>query len=322
MDMKRVSCRNEIGCGLDLLTRSAIVITTLLLMRTAAGADDAETDVSAKANAALVARLNSLQNLVVEYKMHENLTPLPNFLAEIAAVNQQQGRKGSVRPHTGPQDSVCTFRYLEGRYWLESRLTEESIKTTLVSSFQKVIHCYNLKGFERYTLQIHPFNGMGMVSRSARPQDLQLHPVQLVDIGLGVREWEANDWITPEALQDMIVHITDDGMAELQRLDPTTHGVHVWDFDPKNSYALVRYTVFYRGFPGVELVNSDFRNVDGTALPFHIEIRQFANDDGNKAQVKETVMEVTKYQLKSPDNSADTYHINTTVIEKARTEKP
>jgi hypothetical protein len=33
-------------------------------------------------------------------------------------------------------------------------------------------------------------------------------------------------------------------------------------------------------------------------------------------------MDVTQYQLKSPDNSADTYHINTTVIEKSKTAQP
>ena len=64
-----------------------------------------------------------------------------------------------------------------------------------------------------------------------------------------------------------------------------------------------------------------FEDIDGTVLPFHIDIRQFADDGGNKAQVKETLMDVTQYQLKSPDNSADTYHINTTVIEKSKTEK-
>jgi hypothetical protein len=72
----------------------------------------------------------------------------------------------------------------------------------------------------------------------------------------------------------------------------------------------------------VELVNSDFRKVDGMVLPFHIDIRQFADDGGNKAQVKETVMDVTQYQLKSPDNSADTFHINTTVIEKSTSKSP
>ena len=137
MSRMHLSCGHGACRTLNRLARCGTIISMLLTLRMAAAADDAETDASAKANVALVARLNSLQNLVVDYKLHENHTPPVHAIAEIAKLNQQQGRKGIVRPHTGPQDSVCTFRYLEGRYWLESRLTEESMKTTLDFQFSE-----------------------------------------------------------------------------------------------------------------------------------------------------------------------------------------
>jgi hypothetical protein len=294
-----------------LLTREAIVLAAVTtLLATAAAAEDANLEASAKANAAIVARLNGLQNLVVQYKLHENDTPPLSAIPAMAAMNAAGVGNGMVmRLHSGPQDSVCTFRYLDGRYWFETRLTEESMKSTLISSFQKEIKCYNLEGFERYTLAIQPFKEMGMGTRCARPQDVQAYPDQLIDIGLGVREWDANDWMKPEALKDMIVHFTDDGSAELQRLDPEKHRAHVWDFSPRDGYALTHYSMYYGETLGVELVASDFRKVNGMALPFHIDIQQYAEEGGHRLQVRQNVMDVTEYRLKPADNTPDSYQI-------------
>ena len=292
----------------------------MILLATAAVADNPDQEASAKANAAIVARLNGLQNLVVQYKLHENDTPPVSAIPSLAAMNAARGGNGMVmRIHSGPQDSVCTFRYLEGRYWFESRLTEESMKSTQISSFQKEIKCYNLEGFERYTLAIQPFKEMGMGTRCARPQDVQTYPDQLIDIGLGVREWDASDWMKPEALKDMLVHFTDDGSAELQRLDPEKHRVHVWDFSPRDGYALTHYSMYYGETLGVELVGSDFRKVDGFMLPFHVDIRRLAEEDGHRIEVAQIVMDVTEYHLKPPENTAESFHItwpvNTAIVD-------
>jgi len=269
-----------------------------------------------KTRESLANRLHSLQNLVIEYKMHEAFSPPPSLVAAVAAANNAAGRMTTAIDLLS-EDHLCKFRYLDGRLWLEQHLTEESVKSLPGYEFKDEIHSFFDGGYEQYVLPIQGFKGMGTGIRSRQPKKLLTDPI---DLGLGVRIDGDQKWVTSEELKNLPIEITSDGQVSIHKQADTSGRTHTWNFDPQNDYALKQYLVVRNGIAETTVFCRGFHNVGGLTLPNQIDIRRYALIDGQIMQVMQTSFEVTNYQLNSPDNTPESFYmtwpINTGVVDE------
>ena len=130
-----------------------------------------------------------------------------------------------------------------------------------------------------------------------------------MDLGLGVRMLDGWDWLTPEDLKDAAVEIVSAREVNLRMKDAFYGREHLWRFDPQNGFALTTYVIIRDGIETMVLCK-DFRSVDGVRLPYQIDIRRFTPEDG---PVMQASYSVTKYELNSPENTAESFHITSPV---------
>jgi len=270
--------------------------------------------------ASLEARLRSLQNIVVEYKMRDEYWPSAEAVAQVEAMNKAGG-KYHTEISQGVSNHVGKFRYLDGRLWLESHLPEESLAISRPSEFKDEIDSFYEGGFERYTLPIEPFKGLGMGGRYKEPRMLLQDEI---DLGFGVRMLDGQKWLTLDDLKDMTIEIVSATEINARKKDEFYRRQHVWRFDPQNGYAMTSYSVIRDGFEAMILCK-DFHAVEGVALPNQIDIRRFANREGKRQPVVEHSYSVSAYQLNSPDNTLQSFHItfpvNTAVLDEKTGDK-
>jgi hypothetical protein len=283
--------------------RCLAVLAWLALSAQVSAGDGALPPDETACRAAIAARLRSLQNLVVEYKLHEDNWPPPRLIAQIEAMNAADGTR-RMELHKGPSDHLGSFRYLDGRWRVESHLTDESAKAAPDSETKDEIVSYYDGAYEQRRLSVAGFK-VATSGKSKTPPRLMLDPL---DLGLGVRMLDGLNWLTPDDLKNAAVEVVSTSEVNVRMKDAFYGREHLWRFDPQNGFALTTYAIIRDGIETVVLCK-DFRVVDRVTLPYKIDVRRFAPEDGQTMPVMQASYSVTKYELNSPENTPDSFHI-------------
>ena len=257
----------------------------------------------------LAARLESLQNLTVKYSYtHKN--SLPSGLRERMLQKSEKtaviGRGGFLA--TGINTSQKEFSFLEGRArydsWLKERRLDREPPVPLRDNEFEVVSCpgdrverlWRLEGSKVHSGSIsHP-------KTSITYNDIEL--------GLGMKSWRQDNWLTPADLRVMAVSLPDDDLAILRRVDDKGR-TDEWTFDRRLGYALTSYRRLFppENLPNFEVTAEKFKNVNGLMLPFLVVSRMHYRENGQSQVTDEVRIEVHEYRLNDANNVPERYHI-------------
>lgn len=254
------------------------------------------------AREAIVARLQILQRIEVEYDVAHKFGP-KDVLAGPASRPAPQPTPLRTVLKTGTERSSRRFAFLNGRARWEVSTSEETRAQDMERRTVPVLA--SIRTYGDGILQ-------GMDVRADKPLG-GIDPCRLPPLGcfislvLGVHDRYANGWMTADALNAMELTRDEDGRIILHRLDGK--GRLEWVFDSANGHAMIAHRR-YAHLPPHGLVEeataSDFRPVDGFSLPFTLMHRDIYTNGEESNRWEATV---TKYVLNGPDNTPEHYHV-------------
>lgn len=266
----------------------------------------------------LKARLESIQNLSVEYVLTEEFSP-PEEIRQNPVIDLGDGFKvvAKVKPKTGR----ALFRFLYGKARYEWELDEAMLAEAGDSDSKRYVHVDSGSRVDRLTIDVSGSQNGMIDDASPLPGNM------IVDVALGLRAHDAEDWLEPDSLDRMERASQDDGLLRLEAPDaniPTRK--HLWFFDPDLGYALVRYQVVSPDRLTIDLQNSKFETVENVKLPRTIAWKRYRYDEqGKRIESMRKEATVHRYVLGDPDNTPESYvmiwPVNTSVLD-ARTDTP
>jgi hypothetical protein len=279
-----------------------IVAHTLMLLCVCASGNDV-----GEVRSVLATRLQAIQNLTAGFTVDESYFPPPGYKEKIESANVP-GKPQSYITNS-PRRMKCTYRYLNGRYWYEFELDDASAAKLPPIEARRRIDCFLIDGFERYRRQLNKQVPKGLITDKQDPVQ------QIIDLGLGVRAFGDQKWLTPDDFEGMMVIAVPGGAIELVWQDPSGAGArrHSWRVAPSHGYALTKYLVTFVGSSEkiFELTCSELRNEAGVLLPYRMEADWFGPIDksGRQAVTKRSILDIARYELNSPANTVDSFHI-------------
>jgi hypothetical protein len=266
------------------LLASALVLGSIL-RGSVAVADNA-----ADHRAKILGRLKELENISVRYRRGDRFYPRPDSLK----VRELPGG-GKIVPKTDPDDWVCEFQHFRGRAMYE----RQQLVAVRAGEEKQVIWAVS---DDRRESLVETDHISGVVQR-----ERQLPPLEYIDIALGLRAFGSDTWLTEERLKSAEIEVHD-GLVSLSWLDGVRFS-HVYDFDPKQGYALVGYTRSGRGHMLSRIENSDFRRVDGVFLPFNSHYTEYRSEGGQPTPSREVIMDMQDYSVGDERNTKDDFRI-------------
>jgi beta-lactamase regulating signal transducer with metallopeptidase domain len=243
---------------------------------TAPSAATQTTQKESEARAAIIARVEALQNLSVDFD----------------EVEQYQPRYGL--PARDPRQSHQTFSFLHGNAKWDFALDPQSIE--LSDRFVSHSITYRNGHVELLDRMRDPSKSYSYVGDTLTNMEM---PVLEAGLGLSEGIEHITDWMTPEKISGMTLTFDQANRPTLTQVWP--HGKSSWTFAPDHGYALVKCSgVSHFG----EIVADDFRMVNGIAMPFSFTQKIILGDG---TEDRRWTVTVKSYTINDPQNTPDRY---------------
>src|SRR5665213_360246 len=250
-------------------------------------------------------RYDQLQNVAARFRFTRTYATKSIF-------TPAQIKQYNLHPLSGAYSYHGVFRFLDGRAYYDlitDEVTRERYRKEGLLYPDRSVDVMTHERAEQLTINTLAPQGIGTIRDHARlPSD------SLIELALGLRCYEENEWLGRDTLQNCIWERTPTGLltARLVRKDATPGGppkVHLLTFDPARGYALTNYSVSSQNDTFFFVDCSDMRNVDGVVLPFKIMSRVVANIVREEPVRERQDMVVEDYQVRSPENSPDSFYV-------------
>lgn len=249
------------------------------------------------ARMAVLARLEALRAIEVDYEVEESFTP-----ERIRPL--QNSLRGPVKLKVGTERSTDRFCFLDGMArWVirRSKETIEADRRNNIIPVVQIVQTYSRGTFERLNVRVD--KALGAIEEHSQPPAFPA-----VDVGLGLRDGENGNWLSAAALEAMEASHDPAGRFVLRR-EIAGGQILEWVFDPAHAYALVSHRRVIIGPPQIIAIDfsaSEFRHVDGIPMPFLIVRRNLYR---NGEEVARWSARIKRYVLNGSGNTPDLYRL-------------
>jgi len=278
---------------------------------------------------AILARLDQLKNIYVEYTEEQNHTPPLTMRPAPGSVLVLPGSNGGAAtilpPGARPRDPTALtlgspkqgiYGYNNSLSYLNDGSPHLRVDARPDAATIQKITLLNEGDHHRY-LQI--FNLASVESLTERPErgprgdtskDGETH-LEFFDLALGLRidirrEFLHSTWLY-QHLDSLTYTRSPDGLIVATLAQP--NATLSLSFDPRRNFVLTRYILTSpNSAANSELFVTDFKDFQGTLLPFSASL-VFRNPlpNGNLEPVRTITWKVSQYALNDPKNAADRY---------------
>lgn len=251
--------------------------------------------------AGVIARQQSLANLVVEYEKVTSFTPKVHE-ANAGAPNASVNDNVQMVVTKGTATSKCSFRYLGGKVRYESEIVHAD--GTAQSLLTRQIEAFSPERVEMLWRQRHETWDHGFIDINSRlPNDV------ILDYMLGLRGYNNDEWLRADDWKQFVTRESGNRI-EIQRRrhvsDPKGI-IDVWVVDSEKGNALVEYQVLYKGRVSLAGTATDLRETSGITLPYAINWVQYGPDGPDAGAVETTELRIGNYQINSGSNTSDRF---------------
>ncbi len=247
---------------------------------------------------AIIQRTQSLSNITVEYtSRYETLGNPPGLPPQVA--NQHFH-----------EETVNSFRLRGDRVRYEKSIdpNSDAARSPGLPAITKQITCFTPTRGEQAMWQSTMRGPTGVIYTDAK--QLRNDPLNLIDVGLGLRDYRAAGWDITDLFKKADVHITSDHLIQIEVKDKN---IERWTFDPALKDALTRFEIITGGETSVVVQCEDFHQVDGIFLPSKITLTNshtFPPATTPMDLARQTLV-ITRVVVADPDNLKDeTFMIN------------
>jgi hypothetical protein len=267
--------------------RSTATVALLLfaLLPRLVQADDETRD----ARQRIIARQKALSNVTVLYQRADRFNPRADI------PKRRPIASGEIVQLTEPAEFRANFRYFRGR----AMYSRERLGPNKDFPFKRLV--YAIADDRQETLE-ESASVEGNIERSRR-----LPAREYIDIALGLRAYRADDWLSPDVLQNAKLIKHKEGRVSLTWIVGAAEDIYY--FDPKVEYALVEFVRKHGEMVSARIQNSDFRRVGALFLPYKSVHQEYRHDGGQETTTQRVMMNVVEYKLDDERNATDDFHI-------------
>lgn len=267
-------------------------------------------DPAKDARLVIMARLEELQNVTAEYSERETFLPPADVVAKFKSGKTPSGQSTPnrrVKLVAGEFVRKGLFRFLHGHTRYESELVSSPGGGAPFD--RSVVWCFTP---ERIEQRITPPNGGPPRGGILDPSKASL-PDAGIDCALGLRTYRSANWLTPEKLSAASLTFDGEGgtmSAALRSADGD--GMDTWEYLPKEGYAMRAYRCVRNGKLVFEARNDGFDSSEatrGVSLPTKIDVDFFNHATGKQQVTRSKRLEVSRYVVTDPENTADAFTI-------------
>lgn len=234
-------------------------------------------------------RLESLQNLSVEFNADEFYDPPPDDLN----VKVPPEIRGHTRVRRGSEKHREIFNFLHGSVLRTSVTADETLDRLKAEGWpanKKEVWARSEGRAESYFWPAHKTSPIGLIDATQEISELCT-----IDLALGLRAFRADHYLDAADLQKTKLDRLNNGTVSLSWGD-TRGNQHTCVFDKAFGFALRRYTLSSNGQPIDTIECSDFKSINNVFLPMKI-VR--GRHPGSHLQI---TIQVQRYQVPDPAN--------------------
>lgn len=277
----------------------------------------ADTAAQAELRSVLQARLTQISNLYVRYRTEEL------YAAPAKSITLPGG--GRMSPLIGAKVLEESFSLLVPNCMVDSRMSKQGIESMKSGIGAAGVEIYTLvktaSRVETLVRQPGDKDLIGMVENG----DVSAPRTLVIDVALGLRREDGTKWMLPAELNNMSLELKG-GDIELRDLDDHQR-THVWIYSRTPGLPLRTYRVYTPpdNMVNVEIINDDFREVDGQMLPFTIVYRIQYFEGKQRFEPTKKQLSVAEYRLNDPENRTERYRLRWpagTHLKDARSDQP
>jgi hypothetical protein len=255
----------------------------------------------AAARRAILARIDALQAIELDYSVERTHTP-PGLMVNPFEVkvhnNGINGTVGTMTIDQGVYRFEQRFAFLKGMSRWESR--PEKPRPATIQTFRPTMA-------EQFTT----FPDGRKSGRIFAAGKLALPLTEWVGLALGLRDADSSGggpWMTPDTINAMMYALDKDGRVVLSRITPRGERQE-FVFDPAHQSAFVSYRLLAKDTDTIifEATAADFRAVNGVEVPYAMTARIV--NLKLKAQILLWEAHVTQCELNGTTNTEERYRI-------------
>jgi hypothetical protein len=199
---------------------------------------------------------------------------------------------------TGADAYRGEFRYFRGR----ARYTRERVDGAPPGDAKRIVHAFSA---DRHESLIETAELNGTIERNRK-----LPQLEYIDIALGLREYDADEWLSDATLRGAGFAAQKDGLIRLTWRGRATGRVeHVMLFDPQVGYAMVQYKRTVDGNVATAIENSKFSQVSNVLMPFKIVHTRYLRDNREARPSEVVSFDVAEYKIGDARNADDDFRI-------------
>lgn len=279
-----------------------VIIGVALLLPRAAFAQSTQPSDTDVARMAIIARLEALQNIAVDYD------DTIEYFPQKVAIDRTLPNGARLQTLIGKELFAETYSYLNGNALWTSKMSDETIRWyTQRNSIPSILRVALLKENRLEMYDQRPHNDLGGLIEGHSKW-----PGPLVDVGLGLRAKFPGEaqWMTADRIKGMALSFDELHRVILSEILPNGF-VNEYTFSPSVGYALCRSRTvspshaYTARFPD-EIDADDFRKVGSFMMPYRIVNRLFV--PGGKDIFRQEFV-VSSFKLDDPGNSDSRYVI-------------
>lgn len=262
-------------------------------------------DTPERVKEAIRSRLAVLQNIIVEYNVSTTYTPPQKEVERVKTLSDAAKSNRTVTTIVSGSDKRHTiFSFLHRKAKYEKTFADRNYGGESRGLPKLEVQAYS--GAAAELLQADTYgNNRGKITKR-----VGLPPAD-IEIGLGMRAFGQNHWVTDQLLKEMSVSLLDGNTAILEYVDPKSVK-HKWMIDQGLGGAVKRYErILTRRNNKLNHVMTmeDFEKVDGLMLPRKMILRALNSPGEQPPILKEIIIEIIEYRLNDPQNVPGRYHI-------------
>jgi hypothetical protein len=253
--------------------------------------------------AGIRARLAEMQSLIVGFSEEQSHLSPAYLFASLKS-------KVTVDPNVSPpimkvNKFDSSFSFLNGL----ARMEFTELDTTVDPSRRDPIHEVTIVGLDRFEAYDEFAKGVPGMGYIKSIKDCKFDST--FDIGLGMRDYLTYSWFDDKSFSSMAAVSKNENETEFTKVD-ANNKVHRWTFDRRFGYALTKFEVYLPKIDlvNIEIVNSDFREIEGVMLPFKMKLNtNYRNGAGKIETSYIDAFEVSKYNINSSKNDKGLYEM-------------
>jgi len=253
---------------------------------------------------AIAARLEQIQNMLVDYELETRYAPYPNVSAQEAIKVSPQG--GGMLLKTGTEESARKFSFLKGQARYESTMSPETSKRYEEEGrafFRRQIFLSAAGRTEELLVRSKISHPMGVIRNSQKLRD------SAIDVAMGLRGRGEQEWLTPESLLEAKVSKLRNG--NLVTTQVLGQYQHEWEYNPNQAFMLVAYRARMKvsGRLVLECAASGLQVIDGLPMPKEIVETEHSYAYKTHRVIRTRTLRIKQIRLNDPMNVREKYQL-------------